>query len=147
MILDANLEFSDAQSIASLSSTSTQISTNVSDLGANGLDGWDESITLDIGEGGELEWNVQLGVALVGASAAMTVTLVTKAASATITTSGNTIATLSFPALSTAGTKKSVKVPSGTVQRYLGVIYTAVTGNVTSSTWDSWVGTDHPTAP
>jgi hypothetical protein len=144
MILDADLEFSDAQSVVKNSGLS-QVSTDVYDHGSDGLDGWGSSQTPDIGEGGTLEFNVQVATLMAGASAAIDAKLVTKASSAAISSGGTTLATLNFPAASAAGTKKSIKVPSGTIQRFLGVVYTASGGNVTASAFDAWIGLDHQT--
>jgi hypothetical protein len=145
-VLDYQLEISDDQDVASgtLSSGSAVISTNVIDRGASEVDAFGSSITPDIGEGGELEWNVKVtNEAFAGASAAVVATLVTKASSATITSSGTTIATLTVAATSAIGTSYSVKVPSGTVQRYLGCVYTASGGNLTAGNVSSWINLDH----
>ena len=139
MILDAKLEMSDGQALGAISATSSVVSTNAIDLGANGKDGWGVAKTMDIGEGGTLSWVVQVAVALVGASASLSVTLVTKAADKSVSSAGTTVATLTIAALAAAGTKASVKVPSGAIQRYVGTLYTAVTGSLTSATMDSFL--------
>jgi len=144
-ILDAKLEMSDAQALSNISSGASTKSANVIDLGANGEDGWGNAQTTDPGEGGGAEWNVSVDTALVGSSAALTVTLVTKAADASISSGGTTIATLTIPAESAAGTKRSVKVPAGTVERYLGTLYTASGAKLTSAKLNSYLALDHST--
>ena len=146
MIMDSLLEFSDAQALASISDTSSTISTNVSDLGANGEDAWGSAQTMDIGEGGGLVFNAQVVAALVGASAAIVCELTTKAADATLGTSGTNVVSLTIPTISAIGTRVSVRVPTGTIERYIGVLYTASGGNLTSATIDSWIGLDHETS-
>ena len=141
-IMDAKLELSDAQSV---SGGSAVVSSNVLDLsGGNAKDAWGNADTPDIGEGGTLELNVRVNTAMAGSGITCAVTLVTKAADASIGSGGTTLATLTFPAESAAGTKMSVKVPAGTVYRYLGVVYTP-SGTLTSSKFDAWIGMDHST--
>lgn len=140
-IMDNKLEFSDAQSV---SGSSAVKSTNVLDL-CGGLmkDTWGSALTPDIGEGGEVELTVSVNTAMVGAGVTVTATLVTKAADASISSTGTTIATLqAFPAVSAAGVKRSVKVPSGAIQRYLGIMYTP-SGSLTSSKFDAFLSLDH----
>ena len=139
MIIDALLEFADAQSVSGASAVQ---GTNVRDLGASEVDAWGVAITPDIGENGELEFNVKVDTALVGAGITLACALMTKAANATLTSGATTLATLTLPALSAAGTSMSVKVPSGTVLRYLGVVFTA-SGNLTSSNINAFISLDH----
>lgn len=142
-ILDALCEFSDAQSIKS--STGDTLSTDQLDVGANGVDGWGDAKTLDIGENGNLIWNVQVNTVMVG-SGDVTAKLVTKASSKSVSTSGTVIAQVQiFAKTSAAGTKRAISVPAGTVQRYTGVVYTIGTAAVTSSKFDSWLSLDHQT--
>ena len=142
-ILDAKLEFSDAQALASVSSGSSSVSTNVIDFGANGKDEWGSAQTVNP-DGLRIIWNTEVHTALVGAAAIINATLVTKAADASISSSGTTIATISFPALSAKGTKRAVPIPTGlNIERYLGVLYTASGAKLTSAKFNSWVGLDH----
>lgn len=143
MILDKELEFSDAQSVSGASAVKSSV---VADLvGTAGLkDAWGAAITPDIGEAGRMKLNVRVNTAMVGASITVTATLVTKAADASIDSGGTTIATLLFPAISAAGTQRSVHVPAGSVLRFLGVLYTP-SGSLTSSKFDAWIGLDHST--
>lgn len=145
MILDAKLEMSDAQALANISSGSNTVSTNIIDLGANGEDGWGNAQTMNIGEGGTLSWVITVDTALVGASAGLSVTLVSKAADASISSGGTTHATLTLAATAAAGTKASVKVPAGTIQRYLGTLYTASGGKLTSAKINSFLTWSHQT--
>jgi len=143
--MDFLLEFSDAQNIAAstLSSGASVISSYVRDLGASEKDCFGVALTPDIGESGELEFNVQVAAVFTGAGAIVNAKLTTKASSATLSSGGTTLATLAIPALSAAGYRKSVKVPSGSVLQYIGVVYTASGGGLTAGTVDAWIGLDH----
>ena len=145
-VLDYQLEFSDDQDIAAstLSSGSALVSTNTINLGASETNVWGSSITPDIGEGGELEWTVKVtNEAMVGAGATVVCTLVTKSSASSMSSGSTTLATITLPAASAIGTKYSVKVPSGTVQQYLAVVYTATGGNLTAGNVSSYLSFDH----
>jgi len=143
-ILDATLEFSDAQALTSISSGSSSVSTNVADLGADGKDGWGSAQKTNPGAGGNVYLNVEVQVAMSGASAALDVQLVTKAANASISAAGTLLASVRLPAVSAAGTSRSIAVPAGCdIERYLGVLYTASGAQLTSATINAWLGT-HP---
>ncbi len=141
MIIDSKLELSDAQALSGVSAGSAvTASTNVIDMGSGLTDGWG---TADTPEIGGMVWNTNINVAMVGASAALNCTLVTNAA-ATITSGSTTIMTVNFPALSAAGTKKSVRFPVGTTcLRYVGVLFDADTADLTSATVDSMLTLDN----
>lgn len=141
MILDDTLEMSDAQSVSG-SIAAVVVSTNVPDFGADGTDGWGTTRKGDIGEGGGLVWTVGVDTALVGAGAIITATLVTKAADVSISSGATTLATLTIPALSAAGYKKAVRVPPGTTERYVGVLYTISGAALTSSKLNSYLSLD-----
>ena len=144
-VLDAKLEMSDAQSVASLGAASAVTSTDILDFGTH-KNTWGTAITPDIGEGGELEWNVGVDTVLVGASANITCTLVTgtSVASAAIS-SATVVATLNIPAVSAAGYRKSVKVPSGTISRYVATQYIVGTASasITTGALNSYLNLDH----
>jgi hypothetical protein len=145
--MDARLEFSDNQDVAAstLSSGSSVTSTNIVDLGANSTDYWADAITMDVGEAGGLMWTTEVSTE---ATAGGTVTATLQydgALSGSDLSSGNTIATVTFAAGSAIGTKRSVKVPTGTIERYLAVVYTASGGNVTAGKFDSYLPLDHST--
>ena len=144
-VLDAKLEMSDAQSVASLGASSAVTSTDILDFGTH-ENTWGTAINPDIGEGGELEWNVHVNTILVGASANITCSLVTGAAvSSGAITSATVLATLNIPAVSAAGYKKSVHVPAGTVQRYVATTYLVGTASasITTGALDSHLRMDH----
>lgn len=150
-IIDAKLEFSDNQDVAAstLSSGSSVNSTNLIDLRGSATydtNWWGTSITPDIGEAGTLEWTVQVSTE---ATAGGTCTAYLKHSNALSTShlsSGQTLVSLAFAAASAIGAKKTVKVPSGTINRYLEVVFTASGGAVTAGKFDSWIGLDHSTA-
>ncbi|NIS52205.1 MAG: hypothetical protein GWN94_14010 [Phycisphaerae bacterium] len=142
-VLDALLEFSDAQTL-SIGSGASIKSTNVSDLvGAGGLkDTWGNSLTPDIGEKSNLEWNCQVETTVVGAGS-LTVALVSKAADVSISSGGTTHASKNLGATPAAGTVYSAVVPAGTVNRYIGCLYSASGGTITAGALDSWLNLDH----
>ena len=144
MYIDAKLELSDAQSMASLSASSAVASTNVADLGASETDAFGTSITPDIGDSGMLIWHLRVNTVLVGASASITCTLVCKASSASISSGATTLATQVIAATAAAGTKYQIPVPMGTVSRYLGALYIVGTASktVTSGAIDSFISMD-----
>lgn len=140
-VLDAGLELSDAQALASQASGASVKSTNVIDMGTGQLDGWDNSKAPELGGS---NWNVTANVALVGANATVVCTLVTNA-SAVITSGSTTIASVTFAAAAVAGTRKKVKLPIGTeTLRYVGALYTVAStgGALTSGTFDNYLNLD-----
>jgi hypothetical protein len=142
-VLDALIEFSDAQTL-SIASAGTLKSTNVSDLtGATSLkDTWGNDITPDIGENSNLEWNIMVSTTVVGAGS-LTVALVSKAADVNISSGATTHASFALGATPAAGTQRSVKIPAGTVNRYIGCLYSASGGTITAGALDSWLNLDH----
>ena len=86
-------------------------------------------------------WTVGLWLATTLAGGAVTATLVSKAADASISSSGTTHATISIPATTAAGTWYATGVPSGTMYRYLGCLYTVSGGAVTAGAVDSFLAT------
>ena len=142
MIIDSKLEFSDAQALTA-SASATTVSTNVVDLGT-GKNAWGSAVTLDIGEGGELEFNLMVDTAIaVDSSGNVTVTLVSKAADASISSGATTHATLTLSDGDAAGSKQSIGVPSGTINRYVGVLYAAGSDAVTGGKVNAFLGLDH----
>ena len=140
-VLDAKLEMSDAQALDGIDDSPVISSTNVIDFGTH-KDTWGTAINPDVGEGGMLEWNLKIAEVFVGASAVVTAELITGTvvASGAITSDATTIATISIPALSAVGTKWSVKVPSGTVYRYVYTKYTGTNGSaLTTGDVDSYL--------
>lgn len=142
-VLDARLEFSDAQTL-SIASAGSLVSSNVSDLtGATSLkDTWGNDITPDVGESGNLEWNILVSTTVVGAGS-LTVALVSKAADVSLSSGGTTHASFALGATPAAGTQRQAYVPAGTVNRYLGCVYSASGGTITAGALDSWVNLDH----
>jgi hypothetical protein len=52
-------------------------------------------------------------------------------------------ASVTIPALSAAGTQRSIGVPSGTISRYLGIMYESSGGTLTTATIDAWLSMDN----
>lgn len=142
-VIDKALEFSDAQTLSIGSGASIKSTVRADLTGAAGLkDCWGNSITPDIGEAGNLEWTVQVATTVVGAGS-LTANLVSKAADGSISSGGTTHASLAFGATPAAGTRKSVKVPSGTLNRFVGCLYASAGGTITGGALDSWLNLDH----
>jgi hypothetical protein len=139
-VLDAALEFSDAQALASVSSGASVKSTNVVDTRKNlYTDAWGTAINAEVGES---VFNVNVNVAMVGAAATIRADLVSKA-DVSISSGATVIASVTFPITSPAGTRKSLRLPPGTeALRYMGVLYTSVGGILTSATFDSFLSLD-----
>jgi len=144
-IIDSKLEFSDAQSLVASASAVT-VSTNVVDFSTL-KDGWGAAITPDIGEGGDLEFNVLIdtAIAVAGSSGTVSITLVSKAGDASISSGATTHVTISAAEAAAAGTKYHAYVPAGTINRYVGVLYTG-SGAVTAGNANAFVNLDHETA-
>lgn len=140
-VLDSKLEFSDAQALASKSSGAVTVATNTVDLGTGNKNTWGTAINPQLG--GSI-WNVNVNVALVGAGAAVLCQLVGKASASSMSSGSTEIARVTLPAVSVAGTKKSIQLPPGTQSlRYLSVLYTASGAKLTSATLDSYLNLDN----
>lgn len=140
-IIDAKLEFSDAQ-ILSLASASARLSTNVVSL-ATCLDAWGASETNDIGEGNNgLTVNFQVAVAL-EADADLVAKVYTHTASAVA--SGTLLGEVSIAESSVAGTRAQFRIPAGTVQKWIGVQYSVVGSDMVAGAMDAWLGLDAET--
>ena len=140
-IMDAKLEFSDAQ-VISASSASAVSGTNEFSLRAL-KDAWGTAITHDIGEGNNgLVVNFQVATAL-NASAYVVAKVYSHTASGV--TSGTKLGEVTFAAADAAGTRKNFRIPSGTVQKWVGVQYSTVGSNMTTGAMDAWLGLDTET--
>jgi hypothetical protein len=140
-ILDSKLEFSDAQ-VISASSASAVSGTNEFSMRAL-KDAWGTAITHDIGEGNNgLVVNFQVATVLEAS-----VSMVAKAYSHTASgvTSGTAFGEVTFAAAAAAGTKKNIRVPAGTIQKWVGVQYSVVGSNATTGAFDAWLGLDTET--
>lgn len=141
MVMDAALEFSDAQALASVSSGSTSVATNTIDMRTGLVDTWGTSKNPELGG---MVWNVNVNTAMVGAGAKIDVKLVTKAAATSMSSGFTLLAETEFAALSAAGTKIALKIPPGiSCLRYVTVLYTASGAQLTSAKFDSWLGLDN----
>lgn len=140
-VIDGKLEFSDAQALANKSSGVTTVSEDLVDLSSGRTQKNDWAGTLTTFDISKSEWAVRVNTALVGAGAAIVAKLVTKASASSISSGYTTIASVTVPALSAAGTKFAVPLKVGqTALRYLGVLYTASGAKLTSAKFDSFIG-------
>ena len=131
MALDKTLEFSDKQSVAA-----SAVSTVVNENSRTSKNVWGTTISNQIGG---MSFNVTVTTTLVGASD-LTVTLNTKAASASLTASSGCLATIVVPQTSAAGYKASVVLPEGTERLlHLGA-YLTDGGSITAGNVNVWLG-------
>ena len=141
-LLDVELEFSDGQSLASKNSGTQTQSDDVLDLtgGNAGKDGWGTTIAERL-ESGALQLTAQVGTVLVGASAAVVCQVFVHSAATSIA-SGTVLAELTIPALSAAGWKNTISMPShrlATTDRYLGIVCKVSGGNVTTGVVEAFL--------
>jgi len=141
MILDKFLEFSDAQAV-----TASAISTNVIDLSPSG-NGVNTNTLKDIGTGEDVYLVVITNTAATdaGSDATLAVSLESDSTEnlATSATVHFSTGALAFAAFSPAGTVlANVKLPAGNYERYLGVRYTVVDGNLTAGKFDAFLVKD-----
>ena len=150
-IIDAKLELSDGQALVS-SSAETEVSTNVirlDALAATMKDAWGTEISPDIGEGNNgLVVNVQIASGFSDSNSF-------KAKIYHHTTStfsaGTLMGTLSFgssgatnPANVTT-TQANFRLPAGSMDNYIGIQYSHVTGANGTGKVDAWLGLDTQT--
>jgi hypothetical protein len=138
-VLDAALEFSDAQTQVASSAAVTQ-STNVIDTRKNlTVNTWRTAINAELGG---LVWNCNINT-VINAVTIITAKLMSHSAATSIK-SGTEIAEIVFPAAAAAGTKRSLKIPPGHigVNRYVGVTYTVSGAACTTGAIDSWLSLD-----
>jgi hypothetical protein len=145
-ILDANLEFSDAQSLIA-SSAAVVESTNVYDI-------WEGNATnpnkdafgnAKAPELGGLVWNCNINTTI-NAVTIITAKLMTHTAASSIA-SGTEVASIIFVAAAKAGVKRSFKIPPGTeiaiADRYIGATYTVSGAKCTAGAIDSFLNLDN----
>jgi hypothetical protein len=143
MYMDKMLEFSDGQSLATLSSAQEMVSTDICDLGASETNAFGTAILPDIGNAGELIWHVLVSTAHTGGgSASVTVELVTKSTASSMSSGGTVIDTFSIAQATTAGTHYQRPVPMNAMaasDRYMCVLYRGVTDQTDTCVVDSWI--------
>ncbi len=145
MILDNALVLADSKTLASISAGATSIidSTKVLDFGSGGKNAFGDAQTPNIGEGGDVAWNViceeedfdsagapSLTFALVTANNAAlssgAVTLAEKSGVDKTPNAGDTIIRM--------------MIPAGQTRRYLGMKVTAGTAALSQGKVTSWIG-------
>lgn len=133
MIIDALLEFSDAQAV-----TATAISTNVADRGAQAIL---DNPTQDLGTGEDVYFVVNVGTAFAGLTS-LQADFVSDTAVGLATAPVVHLSTGAVPlATLTGGIVFAAKLPAGSYKRYLGVKYT-VAGTGTGGTVDAFITKD-----
>lgn len=138
-VLDAALEFSDAQTQVASSAAVTQ-STNVVDTRNNKTkDTWGTSIDAELGG---MVWNCNINT-VINAVTIITAKFMSHSAATSIK-SGTELAEFVFTAAAAAGTRKYIKFPAGSVapERYVGVTYTVSGAKCTTGAIDSWLALD-----
>jgi hypothetical protein len=139
MILDINTFLSNKQAL-----TATAVSTNVLDLGPLYSGPAGANLGRNIGVGQRLFIIALLTSALVGAGAAVTVTLDTAADAAFSVTVASAVQTLgTFAALSPAGTKLVAGLQPGAInQQFLRANYTVAGGTLTGGNVSTFMTND-----
>ena len=143
-IMDAKLEFSDAQGPLTAAAGASNSGTNEFVM-ASVKDAWGTAITNDIGEGNNgLVVNFQV-VTAASSATDMVCKLYTHTAS--VVSAGTLIGTTTFlaSALQIAGTRRQIRVPAGTVQKWVGITYSAVSSSLSDLVMDAWIGLDTET--
>lgn len=141
-IIDSKLEFSDAQTETNGSASAAIPGTNQVDMNTM-KDAWGTAITNDIGEGNNgLVFNFQVATAVEAS-----VIFICRAYSHTTSAieSGTALGSVTFPAASVAGTRRTLRVPAGTVQRWVGVTYSNTVDDWATAAFDAWLGLDTET--
>ena len=141
-IIDSKLEFSDAQ-VISCASGSEAISEHVFQMNAV-KNAWGTAITGNYGEGNNgLMVNVRIATVL-NASARLLAKLYTHTTASVL--SGTCIADSGwFAGSAAAGTKKAFRLPTGTMQKYVGLGYSVSGSSMTTGAVDAWLGLGHQT--
>jgi hypothetical protein len=150
-IMDAKLEFSDGQTLAS-SSSETDLSSNVirlDDLAATMKDAWGTEISPDIGEGNNgLVVNIQIASAF---NADKSITAKIYSHTTSTFSAGTQLGSLVFTSDGGANdandttTQMSFRLPAGNIDNYLGIQYSHVTGSNGTGIVDAWLGLDTQT--
>ena len=147
-IIDAKLEFSDAQvisasSASAVSGTNELVMATVYSAWKHNIGAASAAITNDIGEGNNgLTFNWQVAVAVTAS-----VIFVCKAYSHTTSAiaSGTLLGSVTFAAAAAAGSRKTLRVPAGTVNKWVGVTYSNTVDDSVASAFDCWLGLDTET--
>ena len=151
-IMDAKLEIDDGLALTAISSAAQSATNEIRLDAATALmkDAWGTTITPDPGVGGGLVMNFKIGTVFTSAA-------IIKAKIFSHTTSGVTsgaeIASVTFASgattaageCSVTGSHKGIRLPSGTIQRFLGVQYSMVSGASGAGTIDAWLSLDSET--
>ena len=150
-ILDAKLEIDDGVTLTAISGA-TQAGTNEIRLDAATAtmkDAWGTAISPDPGEGNNgLVLNFQVGTAFTSSGSFKA--KVYHHTTSTVT-GGSLLGTVTFGSgtgagsAGLAGASKNFRLPSGTINRYVGVLYSMVTGASGAGTVDAWLGLDSQT--
>lgn len=134
MILDANLEFSDAQAI-----TVSAISSNVADLGPV-----TDNVLRDIGTGEDTYLVLSVDTTFTAAGAAtLTASLLSDSAVGLATSPTTHLTTPAIPvATLVAGYQVAYKLPPGSYEQYLGMNYAVATGPFTAGKLNAFITKD-----
>lgn len=142
-ILDAVFEFSDAQNLCAsgnVASGNSVVSTDVIDLSADEKDAFGTTIKAFLGNTAKkLSLVVTVSTLFAGAGAAVNVNIVSKQASASISSGGTTHGTVQIPAVSAAKTQVSMPLPAASYNRYVGLLYTVAGGTLTAGAVNAYL--------
>ncbi len=144
-IMDAKLEFSDAQGPLTAAAGASQLGTNEFVM-ASVKDAWGTAITNDIGEGNNgLVANFQIVTA---ASSATDIVCKVYTHTASVVSAGTSIGSTTFLAAGSAalaGARRQIRIPAGTTNKWIGVTYSAVSSSLSDLVMDAWLGLDTET--
>ena len=115
------------------------------DLGAH-RDYYDNALTANINEGGNLWWNVKVSTAIAsGGSSVVTIALYHHT-TASVASGAALVTAATLTGATSAGTTvyRGV-IPAGTINRYLGTVVTIASVALTAGSVDSWIGLDGET--
>ncbi|RKY06602.1 MAG: hypothetical protein DRP56_07100, partial [Planctomycetota bacterium] len=154
MILDNDLIMADSATLASISASGTSIidASKVLDFGIGGKNAFGTAIGPNVGEGGNVSWNVVCEDEdfAAGGSAAVTMSLVT-ANDASLSSGAVVLAAVSgIDATPNDGdTIIRMDVPRGATKRYLGMKVLVATAALTTGKVTAWIGqiAETPLAP
>lgn len=148
-VIDSKLEIWDATTItgAAENMRSVQIaSNNAIDLGTF-TDGWDNSITGNVGRNGRLWLNVHSATTFAAASWGPPICMIQVwSHTATPPTSGTLIAEFPMNSIATAGTcVVNAPIPGTQTKRYLGLAVRLTSTTITAGALDAWISLDAET--
>ena len=142
-IKDARLSMCDGTSIVG-SSAAAALYGDYIDFGAQ-RDFYDTALTPNPGEGGNLWWNCKVTTAIAGAGSKVTVALYHHTAAGVASGAALATGTVTSAATAAGTVLARVKIPAGTINRYVGTVVTIASAAISAGAIDSWISVDSET--